>query len=100
MKSPPGPAPGASGPGATPPSSGMLWMIQAHWQYDAESIAAGLERNPGVVATANHLDLEPIGFANGEVGVVTRAADGTLAAMIFAVICAVHLALAVAIDAL
>jgi len=31
-----------------------------------------------VVATANHLDLEPVGFANGEVGVVTAAGDGAV----------------------
>jgi exodeoxyribonuclease V alpha subunit len=28
-----------------------------------------------VVATANHLEVTPIGFANGEVGVVTKVAD-------------------------
>jgi exodeoxyribonuclease V alpha subunit len=37
--------------------------------------------DPGdrVVATANHLEAEPVGFANGEVGVVDRVgADGTV----------------------
>jgi exodeoxyribonuclease V alpha subunit len=31
-----------------------------------------------VVATANHLELEPTGFANGEVGTVTKTGDGSL----------------------
>lgn len=39
---------------------------------------AGFDAGDRVVATANHLDLEPIGFANGEVGTVTDAADGVL----------------------
>jgi exodeoxyribonuclease V alpha subunit len=38
----------------------------------------GFDVGDRVVATANHLDLEPIGFANGEVGVVTGAGDGSL----------------------
>ncbi|MGY1690580.1 AAA family ATPase [Geodermatophilus sp. SYSU D01105] len=38
----------------------------------------GFDVGDRVVATANHLDLEPIGFANGEVGVVTGTGDGTL----------------------
>jgi exodeoxyribonuclease V alpha subunit len=38
----------------------------------------GFDAGDRVVATANHLDLEPIGFANGEVGVVTSAGDGSL----------------------
>jgi len=33
---------------------------------------AGFDPGDRVVATANHLDLEPVGFANGEVGVVTE----------------------------
>jgi exodeoxyribonuclease V alpha subunit len=38
----------------------------------------GFDVGDRVVATANHLDLEPTGFANGEVGVVTGTGDGTL----------------------
>ncbi|SDD28227.1 exodeoxyribonuclease V alpha subunit [Geodermatophilus telluris] len=38
----------------------------------------GFDVGDRVVATANHLDIEPIGFANGEVGVVTGTGDGTL----------------------
>lgn len=43
-----------------------------------EGTVFGFDPGDRVVATANHLDLEPIGFANGEVGVVTKAGDGTL----------------------
>lgn len=39
---------------------------------------AGFDPGDRVVATANHLDLEPVGFANGEVGTVTEARDGTV----------------------
>ncbi len=39
---------------------------------------AGFDPGDRVVAIANHLDLEPAGFANGEVGTVTEAKDGTL----------------------
>ncbi len=38
----------------------------------------GFDPGDRVVATANHLDLEPVGFANGEVGVVVKAGDGSL----------------------
>ncbi|MGY1812451.1 AAA family ATPase [Blastococcus sp. SYSU D00820] len=38
----------------------------------------GFDVGDRVVATANHLDLEPIGFANGETGVVTGTGDGSL----------------------
>jgi exodeoxyribonuclease V alpha subunit len=38
----------------------------------------GFDPGDRVVATANHLELEPIGFANGEVGTVTKAGDGSL----------------------
>jgi exodeoxyribonuclease V alpha subunit len=38
----------------------------------------GFDVGDRVVATANHLDLEPVGFANGEVGVVTGTGDGSL----------------------
>ena len=38
----------------------------------------GFDPGDRVVATANHLDLEPIGFANGEVGVVTGTGEGSL----------------------
>jgi exodeoxyribonuclease V alpha subunit len=43
-----------------------------------EGTVFGFDVGDRVVATANHLDLEPIGFANGEVGVVTKAGDGSL----------------------
>jgi exodeoxyribonuclease V alpha subunit len=43
-----------------------------------EGTVFGFDPGDRVVATANHLDLEPIGFANGEVGVVTKAGDGSL----------------------
>jgi exodeoxyribonuclease V alpha subunit len=39
---------------------------------------AGFDPGDRVVATANHLEAEPAGFANGEVGVVTEARDGTV----------------------
>jgi exodeoxyribonuclease V alpha subunit len=39
---------------------------------------AGFDPGDRVVATANHLDAEPVGYANGEVGVVTKAADGSI----------------------
>src|SRR6266545_1774270 len=38
----------------------------------------GFDPGDRVVATANHLDAEPVGFANGEVGVVAEAADGAV----------------------
>ncbi|TFV60777.1 UNVERIFIED_ORG: exodeoxyribonuclease V [Bacillus sp. AZ43] len=38
----------------------------------------GFDVGDRVVATANHLELEPTGFANGEVGTVTKTGDGTL----------------------
>jgi exodeoxyribonuclease V alpha subunit len=38
----------------------------------------GFDAGDRVVATANHLELEPVGFANGEVGTVTKAGDGSL----------------------
>jgi exodeoxyribonuclease V alpha subunit len=41
----------------------------------------GFDVGDRVVATANHLELEPTGFANGEVGVVTKAGDGSLDVM-------------------
>ncbi len=39
---------------------------------------SGFDVGDRVVATANHLDAEPNGFANGEVGVVTAARDGAV----------------------
>ena len=39
---------------------------------------SGFDPGDRVVATANHLEAEPTGFANGEVGVVTAAKDGTV----------------------
>ena len=38
----------------------------------------GFDPGDRVVATANHLDLEPVGFANGEVGTVAKAGDGSV----------------------
>jgi exodeoxyribonuclease V alpha subunit len=38
----------------------------------------GFDPGDRVVATANHLEAEPVGFANGEVGVVAKAADGSI----------------------
>jgi exodeoxyribonuclease V alpha subunit len=38
----------------------------------------GFDTGDRVVATANHLEIEPIGFANGEVGTVTKTGDGSL----------------------
>jgi exodeoxyribonuclease V alpha subunit len=38
----------------------------------------GFDRGDRVVATANHLELEPTGFANGEVGVVTGTGEGSI----------------------
>ncbi|WP_409332502.1 AAA family ATPase [Trujillonella humicola] len=43
-----------------------------------EGTVWGFDVGDRVVATANHLDLEPIGFANGETGVVTGTGDGSL----------------------
>ncbi|HVQ92214.1 MAG TPA: AAA family ATPase [Mycobacteriales bacterium] len=39
---------------------------------------AGFDPGDRVVATANHLELDPVGFANGEVGVVTGTGDGAV----------------------
>jgi exodeoxyribonuclease V alpha subunit len=39
---------------------------------------AGFDVGDRVVATANHLEAEPAGFANGEVGVVAEAGDGAV----------------------
>ena len=39
---------------------------------------SGFDPGDRVVATANHLEAEPAGFANGEVGVVAEAADGAV----------------------
>jgi len=43
-----------------------------------EGTVFGFDVGDRVVATANHLDLEPTGFANGEVGVVTGTGEGSL----------------------
>jgi exodeoxyribonuclease V alpha subunit len=43
-----------------------------------EGTVWGFDAGDRVVATANHLELEPTGFANGEVGVVTKTGDGSL----------------------
>jgi len=43
-----------------------------------EGVVGGFDPGDRVVATANHLDLEPCGFANGEVGVVIEARDGAV----------------------
>ncbi len=39
---------------------------------------SGFDTGDRVVATANHLEAEPTGFANGEVGLVSAAKDGTV----------------------
>jgi exodeoxyribonuclease V alpha subunit len=39
---------------------------------------SGFDVGDRVVATANHLEAEPVGFANGEVGVVAEARDGAV----------------------
>jgi exodeoxyribonuclease V alpha subunit len=39
---------------------------------------SGFDPGDRVVATANHLEAEPAGFANGEVGVVAEAGDGAV----------------------
>jgi exodeoxyribonuclease V alpha subunit len=39
---------------------------------------SGFDAGDRVVATANRLDAEPTGYANGEVGVVAEAGDGSL----------------------
>jgi exodeoxyribonuclease V alpha subunit len=39
---------------------------------------SGFDPGDRVVATANHLEAEPTGFANGEVGSVSAAKDGTV----------------------
>lgn len=51
--------------------------LKAHLNPGSGTIA-GFDPGDRVVATANHLDLEPVGFANGEVGMVTEARDGVL----------------------
>ena len=38
----------------------------------------GFDVGDRVVATANHAEATPVGYANGEVGTVTRAADNSL----------------------
>ena len=43
-----------------------------------EGAVFGFDPGDRVVATANHLDLEPTGFANGEVGVVTKTGEGSM----------------------
>ncbi len=43
-----------------------------------DGTVGGFDVGDRVVATANHLDAEPNGFANGEVGVVTAARDGAV----------------------
>ena len=43
-----------------------------------EGTVWGFDAGDRVVATANHLELEPTGFANGEVGTVTKTGDGSL----------------------
>jgi exodeoxyribonuclease V alpha subunit len=43
-----------------------------------EGTVWGFDVGDRVVATANHLELEPTGFANGETGVVTKTGDGSL----------------------
>ncbi|MCF6746090.1 exodeoxyribonuclease V [Blastococcus sp. KM273128] len=51
--------------------------LKAHLN-PGEGAVFGFDPGDRVVATANHMDLEPVGFANGEVGVVTGTGDGSL----------------------
>ena len=41
-------------------------------------VVRGFDQGDRVVATANHPEAEPVGFANGEVGTVLRAGDNSL----------------------
>ena len=66
---------GAQGPGrhprAQPGAQGLA-------QLPGRGTVSGFDVGDRVVATANHLEAEPAGFANGEVGVVAEAKDGAV----------------------
>lgn len=67
----------------TPVHRGMAGTIELNKALKAvlnpgQGTVSGFDPGDRVVATANHLDLEPVGFANGEVGVVTGAKEGTV----------------------
>jgi exodeoxyribonuclease V alpha subunit len=67
----------------TPVHRGAAGTIELNKALKAElnpgsGTVFGFDPGDRVVATANHLDLEPTGFANGEVGVVTGTAEGSL----------------------
>jgi exodeoxyribonuclease V alpha subunit len=67
----------------TPVHRGAAGTIELNKALKAElnpgsGTVFGFDPGDRVVATANHLDLEPTGFANGEVGVVTGTGEGSL----------------------
>ena len=67
----------------TPVHRGAAGTIELNKALKAElnpgsGTVFGFDAGDRVVATANHLDLEPTGFANGEVGVVTGTGEGSL----------------------
>ena len=61
----------AGTPGAEPGAEGGA-------RTRARGTVRGFDAGDRVVATANHLDAEPTGYANGEVGTVVASGDGTL----------------------
>ncbi len=67
----------------TPVHRGPAGTIELNKALKAElnpgnGVVFGFDPGDRVVATANHMDLEPVGFANGEVGVVTGTGEGSL----------------------
>jgi exodeoxyribonuclease V alpha subunit len=67
----------------TPVHRGPAGTIELNKALKAElnpgtGVVFGFDPGDRVVATANHMDLEPTGFANGEVGVVTGTGEGSL----------------------
>jgi exodeoxyribonuclease V alpha subunit len=69
----------------TPVHRGPAGTLELNRALKAELNPGGDIRRPGrfdigdrVVAVANHLDVTPNGFANGEVGVVTRVVERTV----------------------
>lgn len=52
-------------------------MLKAHFN-PGDGTVRGFDVGDRVVATANHLDAEPTGYANGEIGVVATAAGNEL----------------------
>jgi exodeoxyribonuclease V alpha subunit len=67
----------------TPVHKGPAGTLELNKALKAElnpgrGTVSGFDAGDRVVATANHLDAEPTGYANGEVGVVSAAKDGTV----------------------